>query len=605
MAGENIQRSTGQPRNYKTDRGGMPVPPGAYIGIVKNNVDPSRSGKLQVYIQQFGGPDSNNQKSWSTVSYCPPFYGSTPAGASAGTGAFEQGNPQSYGMWFTPPDIGVQVLCLFVAGEPVGYYVGCVPSQGITHMVPAVGSVVKAQAMTQNATQASYFAGSERLPVTEINNSNTQISQNPKYFDQPKPVHSYVAGILFQQGLINDQVRGSIGSTSQRESPSNCYGISTPGRAIYQGGIGAGAGGEAGITGKTLDAAAPNAATVIARRGGHTLVMDDGDLQGNDNLVRIRTSKGHQITMSDDGDCLYICHANGQSWIELGQEGTLDVYTTNSVNLRTQGTINLHADEDINMFAGGKINMKSTKGTTMQSDADMTVSNKGQLTLFSQAGIGLKTPGTLAMTSQLGSSAASSTLSFNGSKINLNGGPKAEVATPAGLTKYLLPKVEFNASTGWIANPTGLESIVTRAPTHEPYPYHNQGVSVSVKLAGPAPTPPPAAPPVPAKTTITKTGDTATTAAKEAAVKSATTTSAPNPPTVNASSVTWNANSRDSIEIANTQVNSMSDTLKAWYTQYGSVATEAQRASVGAQLDVIIAKQRQLLADINRLNAGG
>jgi hypothetical protein len=105
-------------------------------------------------------------------------------------------------------------------------------------MVPAIGSVAKAQAMTQNATQASYFAGSERLPVTEINNSNKQISQNPKYFDQPKPVHSYLAGIMFQQGLINDRVRGSIGSTSQRESPSNCYGISTPGRAIYLGGIG-------------------------------------------------------------------------------------------------------------------------------------------------------------------------------------------------------------------------------------------------------------------------------------------------------------------------------------------------------------------------------
>jgi hypothetical protein len=202
---------------------------------------------------------------------------------------------------------------------------------------------------------------------------------------------------------------------------------------------------------------------------------------------------------------LYICHANGQAWIELGQEGTFDVYTTNSVNLHTQGTVNLHAGEDINMFAGGKINMKSTKGTTMQSDTDMTVSNKGQLTLFSQAGIGLKTPGTLAMTSQLGSWAASSTLSFNGNKLNLNGGPKVDVATPAGLTKYLLPKVEFNASLGWVAQPTGLESIVTRAPTHEPYPYHNQGVSVSVKLAGSSPTPPPGAPPVPAGTTITRT----------------------------------------------------------------------------------------------------
>jgi hypothetical protein len=484
----------------------MPTEMGPFIGMVTNNVDPTRSGRLQVYIELFGGGNPKDSNLWRTVNYCPPFYGATPAGASAGTGAFEQGNPQSYGMWFTPPDLGVQVLCFFVGGDPSqGYYVGCIPDQGIIHMIPAVGSVPKAEAATQNDTQASYFAGSTRLPVTEINNSNSKIADNPKYFNQPKPVHSYVAGILFQQGLLNDQVRGSIGSTSQRESPSGCYGISTPGRAIYQGGIGAKEGGDDKITGKSLAAEQPTAANVIARRGGHTLVMDDGDLKGQDNLIRIRTSKGHQITMSDDGNCLYICHANGQSWIELGQEGTLDVYTTNSVNLRTQGTINLHADEDINMFAGGKINMKSTKGTIMQSDTDMSISNKGQLTMFSQGNIGLKTPGTLAMTSQLGSWAAGSTLSFNGSKINLNGGPKTEVATPAGLTKYLLPTVEFNASLGWVAQPTGLSSIVTRAPTHEPYPYHNKGVSTSVKLGGAAPTPPPATPPVPSGVTITAT----------------------------------------------------------------------------------------------------
>jgi len=506
MAGENIQRNTGQPTNYKMDRGGMPTEMGPFIGKVMNNVDPTRSARLQVYIELFGGADPTNDKLWRTVNYCPPFYGSTPAGASAGTGAFEQGNPQSYGMWFTPPDIGTQVICFFIGGDPSqGYYMGCVPDQGIIHMIPAIGSVDKAQAVTQNDTQASYFASSTRLPVTEINNSNTAIADNPKYFDQKKPVHSYVAGILFQQGLINDQVRGSIGSSSQRESPSGCYGISTPGRAIYQGGIGAGPGGEEAIDGTKLQAVQPTAANVIARRGGHTLVMDDGDLQGKDNLVRIRTSKGHQITMSDDGDCLYICHANGQSWIELGLEGTLDVYTTNSVNLRSQGTINLHADENINMFAGGKINMKSAGGTIMQSDADMSISNKGALTLFSQGSIGLKTSGTLAINSQLGSWAAGSTLSLNGSTLNLNGGSKIQVETPKGLTKYLLPSVEFNASLGWIAQPTGTESIVTRAPTHEPYPYHNQGVATSVKLGGAAPTPPPDAPTVPAGVTITKT----------------------------------------------------------------------------------------------------
>lgn len=488
--------STSQlPSNYKD-----PLPPGSYIGVVKNNVDPSRSGRLQVYIQHRGSADPNSPQNWQTVIYCPSFYGTTPVGSQAGTGAFLQGNPQSYGMWFTPPDIGTQVLIVQVAGEPMAYYVGCVPTLYATHMVPAIGSVPKDQAVTQNSAQAKYFSGAKRLPVTEINVTDNKISQNPKFFDQPKPVHSYVAGILFQQGLADDQVRGSIGSSSQRESPSNCYGISTPGRAIYLGGIGAG--GEEKINSNELKSKSASAATVIARRGGHTFVMDDGDLQGKDNLVRIRTAKGHQITMSDDGNCFYICHANGQAWVELGQEGTLDVYTTNSVNLRTQGTINLHADEDINMFAGGKINMKSNKGTTMQSDTDMTISNKGKLTLFSQGTIGIKSAGTVAIVSQLGSWAASSELSLNGSKLHLNGGPKTQVETPAGLTKYLHPKVKFNSSTGWVAEPSAEESIVTRAPTHEPYPYHNKGVSTSVKFTE-APSPPPDSPEVPEGTTIT------------------------------------------------------------------------------------------------------
>jgi hypothetical protein len=500
---ENVQRSKGRPEGYKFDRGGQPAEMGPYIGIVVNNVDNTRSGRLQVYIEEFGAttktgsPNLADKSLWRTVSYCPPYYGATPqSGTSAGSGKYP-GNTNSYGMWFTPPDLGVSVLCFFVGGDPKqGYYVGCVPNQGANQMIPAIGAVKNFA--TQNSSQKKYFADATQLPVTEINTKNAAIENNPKFFDQPKPVQSYVAGIMFQQGLITDNVRGPIASSSQRESPSNCYGISTPGRAIYQG----------GLTDKTIQQKIQSGGVkleeinIIGRRGGHTLVMDDGDLSGKDNLVRIRTAKGHQITMSDDGDCFYICHANGQAWIEMGQEGTLDVYTSNSVNLRTQGTINLHADEDINMFAGGKINMKSNKGTIMQSNTDMSISNKGQLTLFSQGSIGIKSAGTVAISSQLGSWAASSELSLNGSKIQLNGGPKAEVETPAGLTTYLHPKVEFDASIGWLAIPSAEESIVSRAPTHEPYPYHNKGVSVSVKFSG-VPSPPPDAPDVPADNTIT------------------------------------------------------------------------------------------------------
>jgi hypothetical protein len=210
--------------------------------------------------------------------------------------------------------------------------------------------------------------------------------------------------------------------------------------------------------------------------------MDDGDLEGNDNLIRIRTAKGHQITMSDDGNCFYICHANGQTWVELGQEGTLDVFSTNSINLRTQGTVNIHADEDINMYAGKKINIKSKESSSIQSDGAMDVACKKELTLFSSVNLGIKSKGVLALKGTTGTFDGGSTLSLKGGTLNLNGGATGDITTPRGITKTKMPSATFNNSTGWTVSATGLESIVTRAPTHEPYPYHNQGVAASVNL---------------------------------------------------------------------------------------------------------------------------
>ena len=508
---ENIQRSRGQPKSYKFDRGGSPTEFGPFVGTVANNVDPSRQGRLQVYIEQFAGPrdktkpiNYTDKSLWRTVSYCPPFYGATPKQGAAGVGTYLSGNQQSYGMWFTPPDIGTSVLCFFVAGDPnQGFYIGCIPEQGINHMIPAIGSVARDKAQTGNENQATYFANAPYLPVTEINNENKAINENPKFYDQANPVHSFVAGILFQQGLINDPVRGSIGSSSQRESPSNCYGISTPGRAVYAAGLGAGAGGEQGIT-QELESTTKAGIAVIGRRGGHTFVMDDGDLQGNDNLVRIRTAKGHQITMSDDGNCFYICHANGQAWLEFGQEGTMDVYTTNSINLRSEGTVNIHADEDINMYAGNNINMKSKKKTNIQGDEEISLASKKDLTLFSMTKLGMRANGQLALAGRQASIDGGQMLNFKGTVINLNGGAQYPIPAVKGLTKYLQPSVEFNSSTGWQVSPTGTESIVTRAPTHEPYPYHNQGVAVKISLEKGQATPPPGAPVMADDWSITK-----------------------------------------------------------------------------------------------------
>jgi hypothetical protein len=400
-------------------------------------------------------------------------------------------------MWFTPPDVGVTVVCIFINGDrDQGYYIGVVPEQGINHMIPAIGAATNfVPSDPANVNQLTYLDKATQAPVTEINDSNLGVANNPRFFDQPKPVHSVLAAAMFQQGLINDPERGPIGSSSQRESPSAVFGISTPGISIYQGGA------SPSDIRKKIEAGElkPQDVKVIGRMGGHTLTMDDGNIDGNNALFRLRSAKGHQITMSDSGDFFYIIHANGQTWVELGKEGTLDVFSTNSVNVRTQGDINLHADRDINMYAGRNINAKSKENITLEAELNLTATAQENLKLYSKSYIGVLADGTLALNSAgSGSWNGGSTLIFSAGGIDLNGPSAATVPAPRPLVKTVMDDTEFNTSTGWQTLPNGLESIVSRAPTHEPYSYHNEGVDVKVALEEGTPTPPPGAEPVPA-----------------------------------------------------------------------------------------------------------
>ena len=501
----NTPRATGSSQSFRFDKGNYPTNVGVFTGIVMNNVDSSRQGCLQVYIAQFAsGFPKENYRSWRKVRPLQQQGGST-AQTSSSTGAGSYGsnsNKQSYGSASGSPDIGTEVLCTFVAGDDSeGFYVGIVPADGANHMVPAIGAVKNA--VKQNTDQETYFSKSPQLPVTEINTAenNTEFSENPQFFKKEKPVHSYVASTMLQQGTSNDPIRGPIDSSSQRESPSNVTGTSTPGRPVYKGGLN-----DATITQKVASGeVTEDDATIVGRTGGHSVVMDDGATDGKTAMVRIRTAKGHQLTMSDDGNNLYISHANGQVWLEFGQEGTLDVYTTNSINLRTEGTINLHADKDFNVFAGGNINMFSNVSTTMESEGTLTCASKDAITLFSQATIGVKSNGQLTLDSKAGAWQGGGSLALQAGLIDLNSGSADSVSVPKGLLEYTSPESSFNTSSGFKTSATELKTIVTRAPTHEPWPYHNQGVQVNVNLGDGTNSSPPSAPTIPAGTSITKT----------------------------------------------------------------------------------------------------
>ena len=228
----------GQLEASKPDSGGGVIRNTPTLAVVKNNIDSTRGGRIQVYLSDFGSPDSDDSSSWVTVSYMSPFFGATqPSGSNKSDdfGTYTQ-NPSSYGMWYSPPDIGSTVVCIFINGDPsYGYYIGSVLQPELLQMIPAIGS---SENIVANAGEAAGLGGATKLPVTNINTNNSSITDDTSYLDAAKPIHSYSSSIYTQQGLIRDPIRGPISSSALRESPSRVgWGVSTPGRPIYQGGF--------------------------------------------------------------------------------------------------------------------------------------------------------------------------------------------------------------------------------------------------------------------------------------------------------------------------------------------------------------------------------
>ena len=250
---------------------------------------------------------------------------------------------------------------------------------------------------------------------------------------------------LRQQGLDFDYVRGPILSSSQRESPSQVFGISTPGRLINR----------------------TDKQDKKLRKGGHSFVMDDGDVTGDNNFLRLRTGAGHQILMHDTGDFIYISNAKGTAWIELDASGNIDLYSEGNFSLRAADSINLHADQNINMYAGNKITMVAEQSTDMQSQ-NLNINATKNTTLHANSTLNFKSGavsnwdvGTALNIKSNGE------LTIKGSLLNLNCGTSAQVKALADIPRGSFPNSIRNQDS-YRSIAKRINSVATRVPTHEP-----------------------------------------------------------------------------------------------------------------------------------------
>jgi hypothetical protein len=336
---------------------GIRISPGPYVGIVKSNTDPLRSGKLQVWIAELGG-DPDDHSSWRTVSYVTPFYGVTDVRDDKDY----QGNPHSYGMWFVPPDIGVKVLCTFANGNPFnGFWFGCVPEWPSLHMVPGISAAVGNSGVPS--------------PVVDFFDGSSTPGDLQTFASHQRNVHQYQEAIWNQQGLLKDPDRGPGTSSAFRETPSNVFGISTPGQPF-----------DTPTEGAT-NGEGTSKIGVRGRKGGHTFIMDDGDAQGKNAMMRFRTSGGHMIMMNDTKDFIYVINSKGTGWVEINSQGDMNVYSGSKVNIfaqsevnvETKGAMKLHG-ATVDIVSDGALNIQG-KDVNILADGNAKMTGKTALHL--------------------------------------------------------------------------------------------------------------------------------------------------------------------------------------------------------------------------------
>ena len=474
-----------------------PPSAGPFLAEVTNHLDPTYMGSLEVAL--YKGLASNIKEKGETyvVRYCSPFAGNTSV-RYEGTNSSDFNDVQkSYGFWMVPPDVGTTVMVIFIDGDPnQGYWFGCVQDTFQNHMTPGIAA--SKQVAITDEQRRKY--GTDYLPVAEFHKSTKDLSNpNPERF--PKPVHPF-ADRLLQQGLLLDTVRGVTSSSARREVPSGVFGISTPGP------LDTSAGAKKGKIGYSGNLQAP-----VSRLGGSTFVMDDGDVNGQNEMVRLRTRTGHQILMHNSHDLIYIANSKGTSWIEMTSNGKIDIYAADSVSIHTENDFNFRAGRDIHLEAGRnilvragknmetnitgfnhlivdgdqKISVRGSQDETIGDTVKLTVGNNYNLAVAQNvrtsagAGYDVGSESYVKIASagawHLGSN---DRVYVSGSRIDLNGPSAAAPAsadsaeTPPPLPTYSLPN--RSVSGGWengnFFKSDNIKSIMQRVPTHEPWDQH-------------------------------------------------------------------------------------------------------------------------------------
>lgn len=331
------------------------------IGTIVDTNDPHQMGRVRVLCPQWGDPWNAKVEDLPWAVYMTPFGGQTQTGPK-GPGIQQSEGGIAYGAWFIP-SMGAQAVVMCVDGNPANrLYMGCIYDQFTPHTMPhgrfmfedhpeleKTGSDAKPfgpytstekfiHPTSENIKQAfgnkaepnfEYRSRGADMTVARVDVTQLDQTYSKVQDDKDVAVDDWISTQGYQQSRVDEDGTSTL---TDKNYDSHVYAITTP--------------------------------------GFHAMSMDD---RQENCRIRFRTTAGAQILVDDTNERIYISTAKGNNWIEMDQDGNIDVFSTNKLNIHSVKDINMTSDETIRMHAKKGIHMYSEDELRIETLKDIHV----------------------------------------------------------------------------------------------------------------------------------------------------------------------------------------------------------------------------------------
>ena len=451
---------------------------GVTVGTVVDTNDPQQMGRVRAQCLALNDPAEGTIDLIPWSSYAAPFAGTVQQG-TRGDEEQEITGPVAYGMWAIPK-VGSQVLVMCLDGNPqTRVWVGCLHTELATHTMPhGRFSYQDTDGLPSDSEKpvgpfSTFEENIEPLHTNIREAFGTAESGQQNFEFQSRGADFQLSGVTLGQSAATvseveddaDEATGQDGTLTESRQ-----GYQTSRIAPEQPGI---------RTPRNLD----NMVTALVSPGFHALSMDD---RAENSRIRVRSTNGHQIIMDDTNERIYISTSTGKNWIEMDEQGNIDIYTSGKISAHADHDINFTSERSFRVYAKSGIHLKSDTEVRIQGGEDISLKTDGALRAISNDNILLQTgqnlhqkvAGDFFVESQGEVNVKTSTLKLEGTSVaHIKSGGAVNVLAGAN-ANIQGRQVQLNGSTSADSASEALEAdpnnsfdshFTNRIPNHEPW----------------------------------------------------------------------------------------------------------------------------------------